>query len=135
MNVFINDNKVQMISDMSEEECEKIRHLYQVVYPIEHFPREPKVGWIHDAKGGCHPNIKEVTPRQIRQAWILMGKSLTEIEIAIDSLPEPQRSLARAEWEYSTVVFRRNPLVTLLAYLNGYSDDELDALWLFAGSL
>lgn len=135
MHVFINDNKVQMIQDMQEEQIETIRHLFQVVHPIEHFARTPKVGWVYDFKGECYPDIASVTPRQIRQAWILLGRSLTVIEIAIDSLPEPHRSLARAEWEYSTIVMRRNPLVTLLAQLNGYTDDDLDALWIFAGSI
>lgn len=134
MKAFINDNKIVMLQDMSEEDVDKIRHLFQQVIDTSIFARDVKIGWIYE-KGDCYPDIKSVTPRQIRQAWILSGKNLTEIEIAIDSLSEPYRSLARAEWEYSTLVFRRNKLVDMLAAANGYGADELDALWIFAGTL
>lgn len=134
MYAIINDNKIVDIREISEDEMSVVRGMNQHVIEYSSFVRPPYIGWVYE-KGVAFPDIKSVTPRQIRQAWILMGKSLTEIEDAIDSLSEPHRSLARAEWEYSTLVFRRNPLVAMLAGMNGYTDEELDALWIFAGSL
>lgn len=134
MYAIINDNKIVDIREISEEEMIGIAGRNQNVIEYSSFVRPPYIGWLYE-KGVAFPDIKSVTPRQIRQAWILSGQSLTVIEIAIDSLPEPYRSLARAEWEYSTIVMRRNPLVSMLASANGYTDDELDALWIFAGTL
>lgn len=131
---FINDNIVKKLEDISEDELQGSLHLYQQIIPVSQFSRTPKVGWIFD-NGQVYPDIKPVTPRQIRQAWILSGKLLSEIDNAINMLPEPTRSLAKTEWEYSTMVFRRNKLVGLLAQAQGYTEDELDQLWIFAGSL
>lgn len=132
--VFINDNKVVEKLDCDEEYVETVRHLYQQVINTAGLPRDPKVGWLFD-NVNLKPDIKPVTPRQIRQAWILMGKSLSEIDNAINTLPEPSRSLARVEWEYSTTVFRSNKLVSMLGQMQGYSEDALDGLWILAGSI
>lgn len=131
---FINNYKVEQLEDLTIEDVDLIRHLYQIVIDTTDLPRAPKIGWVFD-NGTLYPDIKPVTPRQIRQAWILLGNSLSIIDIAIDTLPEPHKSLARAEWEYSTLVFRRNKLVTMLGQMNGYTDDQLDTLWIFAGAL
>lgn len=125
---------VERILDCSEDEARAWSHLWQIVESTEGLPREPKVGWLWE-KGAYRPDIKPVTPRQIRQAWILSGRLLSEIIDMIDLLPEPSRSLAHAEWEYSTLVFRTNPLVSQLAAMQGFTDQELDDLWIFAGSL
>lgn len=79
--------------------------------------------------------IPDVTPRQIRQAWVLMGKQLSEIDNAIAALPEPHKTLAQIEWEYSTLVMRNNPLVAMLGVSQGYSPSDLDNLWKFAKTL
>jgi hypothetical protein len=79
--------------------------------------------------------VRDVTPRQIRQAWILSGKQLSEIDDAIAALPEPHRSLAQIEWEYSTIVMRNNPLVAMLGQAQGYTSQQLDDLWILAASL
>jgi hypothetical protein len=76
-----------------------------------------------------------VTPRQIRQALILSGVSISDIEAALLSLPEPQKSLAKTEWEYSIAFERDRPLVASVAQMLGWTPEQLDALWLFAGTL
>lgn len=78
---------------------------------------------------------KDVTPRQIRQALILSGITLDQIDQAIDSLEEPTRSLARVEWEYSIAFQRHRPLVSQVAAMLGWNDDQLNALWDLAASL
>lgn len=79
--------------------------------------------------------IPDVTPRQIRQAIILSGMPLSNIDAAIDSLPEPFRSLAHAEWEYSISFQRHRPLVAQVGAALGKNSEDLDALWKFAATL
>jgi hypothetical protein len=57
----------------------------------------------------------DVTPRQIRQAIIMMGGiTIEQIEAALNQLPEPTRSLAKIEWEYSISFKRKNPFPSLV---------------------
>jgi hypothetical protein len=80
-------------------------------------------------------HIPDVTPRQIRQALILAGKSLSDIENIIDGLPEPQRSLVKIEWEYSTMFERNNQFVIAMGPLCGLSETDMDNLWTLARTL
>lgn len=79
--------------------------------------------------------IHDVTPRQMRQALVLSGVSVQQIEDALDSLDEPMRSLARIEWEYSTAFQRHRPLVQQVGIMLGWTSTQLDNLWILAGSL
>jgi hypothetical protein len=79
--------------------------------------------------------IKDVTPRQIRQALILSGISAQQIEDALATLPEPTQSLARAEWEYSIAFQRERPLVGQVGQMLGWTSEQLDDLWHLAASL
>lgn len=79
--------------------------------------------------------IPDVTPRQIRQALILSGVSLSSIDSAIAGLPSPMNDLAAAEWEYSIAFERNRPLVIEVATMLGWTSAQLDALWILAGSL
>jgi hypothetical protein len=79
--------------------------------------------------------LPDVTPRQMRQALILSGVSLTDIDAALDSLPEPTKSLAKIEWEYSIAFKRLNPLVASVGQILGWTSQQLDDLWKLAGTL
>lgn len=79
--------------------------------------------------------IPDVTPRQIRQALILSGVSLQSITDALATLEEPTKSLAMAEWEYSIAFQRNRPLVASVGQMLGWTSEQLDNLWLFAGTL
>lgn len=79
--------------------------------------------------------LPSVTPRQIRQALVLSGVPMAMIESAIASLPEPHKSLAQIEWEYSTLFIRSNPLVNQIGAVVGWNSDQLDNLWKMAASL
>lgn len=81
------------------------------------------------------PYFPDVTPRQIRQALVLKGVSISMIEDALASLPEPTRTLAQIEWEYSVAFIRRNPLVEQVGLLLGWTSEQLDDLWTFARKL
>lgn len=77
---------------------------------------------------------QEVTMRQARLALLGAGK-LSAVDAAINALPEPQKTAARIEWEYSGTVRRNQPLVLALAPALGLTDAQLDALFVAAESL
>jgi hypothetical protein len=81
------------------------------------------------------PIPHDITPRQARQALLLSGITMQEIEDALDGLPEPQRSLAMIEWEYSTAFVRNNQLVVQVGQMLGWTEQQLDDLWIFAKTL
>lgn len=76
-----------------------------------------------------------VTPRQIRQALVLSGVSMESVDAAIASLPEPMHSMAKIEWEYSTMFIRSNKFVAQIGYLLGWNSSQLDNLWQLASTL
>lgn len=81
------------------------------------------------------PQIADVTPRQIRQALILSGVLMADIDSALASLPEPTRSLAQTEWEYSVSFKRSRPLVDSVRQMLGWTNAQVDALWALANTL
>ena len=131
---FVNDNMVKKVEDCDDDLASNSRGQYQNVEMIEGMIPEPQAGWIWD-KGLYYKDIPSVTPRQIRQAMILSGVSLSMIDAALATLPEPMKSLAQTEWEYSTEFFRRRPLVESVGVMLGWNSEQLDNLWLLAGSL
>lgn len=80
-------------------------------------------------------DIPDVTPRQIRQALVLNGISLNDIDTALNTLPEPYKTLALVEWEYSNMFQRTRPLVASVGQMLGWTSGQLDSLWRLAGSL
>lgn len=81
------------------------------------------------------PPIPDVTPRQMRQALILSGISLANIDATIATLPDPIKSLAQVEWEYSIAFERNRPLVAEVGAMLGWTSNQLDALWALALTL
>jgi len=78
---------------------------------------------------------EQVTPRQFRQALVLSGISMQQIEDVINSQPEPMKSLAMIEWEYSTAFLRSNQMVNQLAPALNFTQEMLDDLWILAATL
>ena len=76
----------------------------------------------------------EVTMRQARLALLAAGK-LAGVEAAIASMPEPQRTAASIEWEYSNDLQRNNPFVAQLGAALGLDDAGIDALFIAAAKL
>lgn len=75
-----------------------------------------------------------VTMRQARLALLASGK-LAAVDAAIEALPEPQKSAARIEWDYSSEVHRNRPFVQQLAQALGMTDEQLDAMFVEAAKL
>lgn len=75
-----------------------------------------------------------VTMRQARLALLAAGK-LSAVESAIAALPDPPKTAAQIEWEYSNEVQRHNGFVSQLGPALGLSDDDLDALFIAAAGM
>jgi predicted component of type VI protein secretion system len=77
------------------------------------------------------PVPQSVTMRQARLALLQQGL-LAQVDTVIDQLPEPDKSAAKIEWEYSQTVERDRPLIQALAPGLGLSDEDLDNLFKLA---
>jgi hypothetical protein len=75
-----------------------------------------------------------VTMRQARLALLSQGL-LSNVDAAIAALPEPDKSAAAIEWEYSQTVERNRPFVSLLGAALGLNDAQLDSLFTLAATL
>lgn len=79
-------------------------------------------------------DVASVTPRQARLALLAINK-LDALEAAIDALPEPVRTRARLEWDYTSEIRRDNELLLQIAPLIGLSAPQLDAMFASACTL
>jgi len=75
-----------------------------------------------------------VTMRQARLALLGAGL-LAQVDAAIEALPEPQKSAARIEWDYSSEVHRDRAFVQQLGAALGLTDQQLDDLFTQAAAL
>lgn len=75
-----------------------------------------------------------VTMRQARLALHAAGL-LSSVEAAIAALPEPDKTRALIEWEYSNEVQRTNGIVAQLGPALGLNDAQLDALFVTASAI
>jgi hypothetical protein len=80
------------------------------------------------------PIPQEITMRQARLALHDAGL-LSNVVSAINSLPEPSKTKAMIEWEYSNALQRNNPFVTTLGTALGLSSDDIDNLFIAASGL
>lgn len=80
------------------------------------------------------PIPQEITMRQARLALLDIGL-LANVQTAINTLPEPDKTKAQIEWEYSNALQRDNPFVTTLGTALGLSSDDIDNLFITASGL
>jgi hypothetical protein len=87
-------------------------------------------------------SIPAVTNQQLRSALVMMSFQQNRpsihpdaIRIFIDTLPEPNKSMAIQSWEYSNEMQRSNPLVNGMSTALGLTSQDLDAIWAFARTL
>lgn len=70
--------------------------------------------------------VPTLSSRQIR-LWLLSQEiALSAVDAAIALLPEPQRSIARVEWEYATTFERSNPLIDQVGAALGLAPATID---------
>lgn len=75
-----------------------------------------------------------VTMRQARLALLSAGL-YEQVEAVMAALPQPQRTAALIEWEYSNEVLRHNGFVSQIGPALGLSAEQLDALFVQASTL
>lgn len=97
------------------------------------------IGWLYDGITFTSPPTPtpsvptEVTMRQARLALLENGL-LANVQPAINSLPEPDKTKAQIEWEYSNALQRSNPFVTTLGTALGLDSTALDNLFIQANT-
>jgi len=98
------------------------------------------IGWLYDGINFTSPPPPtpsvptEVTMRQARLALLDAGL-LANVQPAINSLNEPDKTKAQIEWEYSNALKRSNPFVTTLGTALGLDSEALDNLFITAATL
>lgn len=98
------------------------------------------IGWGYDGQYFTAPTQappivpQEITMRQARLALLDIGL-LANVQTAINTLPEPDKTKAQIEWEYSNALQRNNPFVTTLGTALGLSSDDIDNLFITASGL
>lgn len=76
----------------------------------------------------------EITMRQARLI-LLENNLLSSVSQAITSLPEPNKTKAQIEWEYSNTLQRNNYFVSVLSSALGLSDTAVDNLFIEGAKL
>jgi hypothetical protein len=133
---LVNDNIAQKIVDMPEEEVLLMSAQYQQIVLLDGVTPQPEVGWTYNFKKQVFFKYYDpITPRQIRQALLLSGVSLTMIDDALDSLPEPERSFAKISWDYAVEFDRDDPMVENVGLLLGWTSEQIDQLWELGATL
>lgn len=79
-------------------------------------------------------NTQAVTMRQARLALHQTGV-LANVDATIAQLPEPQRTAAQIEWDYSNAVERNSAFVAQLGPMLGLSETDIDNLFTLAATL
>lgn len=92
------------------------------VLPVEDAKALPRVS-------APDPVPDAITPRQLRLALLQRGL-LTNVEAAVNALPEPKRTGAKIEWEYSSQFLRAHPMVVAIAGALQISSETLDAIFI-----
>lgn len=70
---------------------------------------------------------ESISARQIRLWLINNGIQLSQVENAIDSIPDPiMREITKVEWEYAPYVERNHPMLVPLAQILGLSSADID---------
>ena len=98
------------------------------------------IGWSFDGHAFTAPPPpppvipQSVTMRQARLALHASGL-LASVQPAITALPEPQRTQAQIEWDYSNGLERGNAFVATLGAALGLNSAGIDALFVQAAQL
>ena len=76
--------------------------------------------------------IPSISPRQLRLALVSVGINISDIDVAIDSLPEPYKSKAQVSWNYASSFEINNSFVQTIANSIGLQETDLKLLWIKA---
>ncbi len=77
-----------------------------------------------------------LTARQLRLGLVDNGFALTQVEAAIDALPDgPEKEKAKIEWQYAGEFQRDHPLLMTIAAQLGISAEQFETMWAEAQKL
>ena len=76
-----------------------------------------------------------VSRRQLRLALAFAEFDLSQIDLTINGLPEPNKTYAKIAWNDAVVFERKDALLNQLALLLGLNEETLDDLFINAGKL
>lgn len=85
-------------------------------------------------KARLRAHLPSITARQLR-LWLHGAGLLEQIPTLIAALPEPQRTTAQIEWEFSSDYQRDHPLVIQLGAALGMTSADMDLAWKQAAGL
>lgn len=143
MFAIINNNLVEEIKTLTELEYHELAKTSQLIIDISSLNPVPQVGWILNGNTLVENTSATVvvpsyvTPRQIRLALIVSGNQsiLDNITSILAQLPEPNKSIATITWEYSTEIYRSNPILNQLTPMLGLTSEDVDNLFILASTL
>jgi hypothetical protein len=122
--------------------CNTIEQLEEQIVSLSESQKQLIRNDFNNVTNEVQTTIPPVTNQQLRTALVLSSFQQNKPELHpeaikayIDTLPEPNRSLALQQWEYSNEMLRNNPLVASMAAGLGLTSTDLDNLWLFAKTL
>lgn len=130
-------------NDTAVEVVEADPHMLFVPHYASQFVQVPDdvcAGWFISAGEWSAPPPpaavvpQSVTMRQARLA-LLANNMLANVQTAINSMPEPDKTKAQIEWEYSNAMERNNSFVATLGAALGLNAAALDALFIQAAQL
>lgn len=76
-----------------------------------------------------------VTPRQLKTSLVLNGISLSQVDSAIATLSDPDKTIVAIAWEYAVEFERSHPFILQLAPLIGLTQEQVDSIFIQAASL
>jgi hypothetical protein len=82
------------------------------------------------------PIPESISARQIRLWLLRQGISLSQVDSAIDNIPDQlQRDSVRVEWDYAPYVERSHPMLIPLASALGLTEQQVDQAFIEASSI
>jgi len=73
-----------------------------------------------------------VSPRQLRIALFSSGILEADVQAAIDTLAEPDKTISQIGWEYANDFERNDALVEGVGALLGLTTEQMDDIWALA---
>ena len=80
------------------------------------------------------PVPTQVAMWALREAVMFAGE-MAAITNALDSLPQPDKSIAWNRWEYKETIVRSSPIILQLQSMLGWDDSFVDQLYKHANSI
>ena len=78
---------------------------------------------------------KIISQRQLRTQLALNGFDLSDVQAIIDSLPDPNKTIAQIAWDYASTFVRNDALLNSIAGILGISQSDLDQIFINASKL